>query len=73
MTLPLHSRSDSIEWAQELRLFIEETVISILAISIQFRLRQPVHSRSDRSLRYYPILIAKFLSFLSTGNKGSPD
>ena len=44
MTLPLHSRSDSIESAQELRLFIEETVISILAISIQLRLRQPVHS-----------------------------
>ena len=73
MTLPLHSRSDSIESAQELRLFIEETVISILAISIQLRLRQPVHSRSDRSLWYYPILIAKILSSLSTGNKGYPD
>ena len=37
MSLHLHSRSDSIEWAQELRLFIEETVISILAMYV-FRL-----------------------------------
>ena len=32
MTLRIHPRSDSIEWAQELRMFIEETVIFILAM-----------------------------------------
>ena len=32
MTLHLHPRSDSIEWAQEFRMFIEKTVISILAM-----------------------------------------
>ena len=32
MTLHVHPRSDSTEWAQELRMFIEEDVISILAM-----------------------------------------
>ena len=37
--MPLHvdPRSDSIEWAKEHRMFIEETVISILAM-YEFRL-----------------------------------
>ena len=32
ITLHVHPRSDSIEWAQEFRMFIEYTVISILAM-----------------------------------------
>ena len=32
MTLHVYPRFDSIEWAQELGMFIEDTVISILAM-----------------------------------------